>query len=154
MNEHGHLTEDVLLDAIYGIASDGPQAHADACPECAGRLRELRRRASAGVDRLNAAGAISDEFLAAQRRKIYQRIDRPSRKLWWWAPGLAMASALVVGVLVYQPHRVYQPQRSPTPASHSEISDAQLFSDVYSMERTPEPSATAPVHALFEEQAQ
>jgi hypothetical protein len=148
MNGHGHLTEDVLLDAIYGIAGDGTQEHADACPECAGRLREMRQRASAGVAGLNAASAFSDEFLAAQRRKIYQRIDRPSSKLWWWAPGLAMASALVVGVLVYQPHR------APKAASHSEISDAQLFSDVYSMERTPEPSATAPVHALFEEQAQ
>ena len=148
MNGHGHLTEDVLLDAIYGIAGDGPRAHADACPECAGRLREMRQRARAGVDGLNAASAISDEFLAAQRRKIYQRIDRPSSKLWWWAPGLAMASALVVGVLVYQPHR------APKPASHSEISDTQLFSDVYSIERTPEPGATAPVHALFEELAQ
>jgi hypothetical protein len=148
MNEQGHLTEDVLLDAMYGIAGDGHQAHAGACPECAGRLIEMRQRASVGMDALNTSGAISDEFLSAQRRKIYQRIDQPSRRLWWWAPGLAMASALVVGILVYQPHR------APTPASHSEISDAQLFSEVYSMERTPEPSATAPVHALFEEQAQ
>ncbi len=154
MNGHGHLTEDVLLDAIYGIAGDGPQAHAEACPECAGRLRELRQRASLAVAGCKATSAISDEFLAAQRRQIYQRIDRPSSKLWWWAPGLVMASALVVGVFVYQPQRVYQPHGAPKPNSRSEISDAQLFNDVYSMERTPEPSATAPVHALFEEQAQ
>lgn len=160
MNGHGHLTEDVLLDAIYGIAGDAPQAHAEACPECAARLREMRQRASAAVAGLNAASAISDDFLAAQRRKIYQRIDRPSRRLWWWAPALAMASALVVGIFVYQPHRVYElpgvypSHGAPKAASRSEISDAQLFSDVYSMERTPEPSATAPVHALFEEQAQ
>ncbi|MDD1749814.1 MAG: hypothetical protein LUO89_08055 [Methanothrix sp.] len=143
MNGHGHLSEDVLLDALYGIAGVEAEAHAGACPECAGRLSELRQRAKAA-----AASEISDEFLAAQRRKIYQRIERPARGLWWWAPVVAVAGALVVGVFVYRPHRDVKPVAS------AEVSDAQLFNDVYSLERTPEPSAAAPVHALFEEQAQ
>jgi hypothetical protein len=143
MNEHGHLTEDVLLDAIYGIAEAEAEAHARACPECAGRVSEWRERASVA-----GTSEISGEFLAAQRRKVYARIEQPSRRLWWWAPALAMVGALVVGIFVYQPNH------ETKPAASSEVSDAQLFNDVYSLERTLEPSATAPVHALFEEQAQ
>ena len=144
MNEHAHLTEDVLLDALYGIAGEETQAHVKTCAACAGRLREWRQRANA-----EGMGDVSDEFLAAQRREIYKRIEQPSHRLWWWAPALAVAAGLVVGVFVYAPHA---PDPARTPAA-SGISDAQLFNDVYSIERTAEPSATAPVRALFEEQA-
>jgi hypothetical protein len=34
----------------------------------------------------------------------------------------------------------------------AEISDAQLFGDIYSMEQVVEPAAAAPARALFEEQ--
>ena len=142
MNEQRHLTEDVLLDAMYGIADADAEAHLGACAECAGRVSEWRGRANAA-----ASSEISIEFLAAQRRKIYQRIEQPWRAHLWWAPALAVAAALMVGIFVYQPH----PQSSPV--AGSEVSDAQLFSDVYSMELT-QPNATAPVHALFEEQTQ
>ena len=143
MNERGHLSEDVLVDAIYGIADAESQAHAQTCAECAARLSEWRERAHA-----TAASEVSDDFLAAQRRNIYARIERPSRRMWWWAPALAAAAALVFGIFVYQPART-QPS-----VSHPEVSDAQLFSEIYSLERSAEPSATAPVHALFEDQAQ
>lgn len=145
MNGHAHLTEDVLLDVRYGIADAEAEAHAGACPECAGRLRELRQAAKA-----QAATDPSDEFLTAQRRKIYQRIERPARRLWWRAaPALAMAGAMAVGVFLYSSSS----HREAPPAASPEVSDSQLFSDVYSMERTL-PSAAAPIHALFEEQGQ
>ena len=144
MSGREHLSDDVLLDAVYGIAGEDAEAHVRACPACAGRLSEWRQR------RASAAGAVEvpDELLAAQRRKIYERIERPSRKHWWWAPALAATCALAAGIFIYQPDLRLKP------AAHSEVSDAQLFSDVYSMEQTLEPSATAPARALFEEQGQ
>jgi hypothetical protein len=148
MSGHEHLSEDVLLDAVYGIAGEDAEAHVRACAACAGRLSEWRQRASA-----TGTSEISGEFLAAQRRKIHERIERPSRKHWWWAPALAATCALAVGIFIYQPS-IYQATPKPKPAANPEVSDAQLFTDVYSMEQTLEPSAAAPVRALFEEQAQ
>jgi anti-sigma factor RsiW len=148
MNGHGHLSEDVLLDAIYGIADAESQAHVQACSECAARLSDWRERACARME----ASEISEEFLAAQRRKIYARIETQPlpmwRRLWWWAPTLAAAAALVAGVFVFETHR------ASSPASKPQISDAQLFNDIYSLERSPEPSATAPLRGLFEDQVQ
>jgi len=147
MNEHGHLSEDVLLDAIYGIADAESEAHVHTCAECAARVGEWRERAG-----VIANNEISEEFLAAQRRNIYARIEGSSlpmsRRVWWWAPALAMTAALIVGIVVWPQHG------APPSSSHSEVSDAQLFNDVYTFERSAEPSATAPVHALFEDQAQ
>jgi hypothetical protein len=142
MSGHEHLSEDTLLDAVYGIAGNEADVHLRGCADCAQRLSEWRgkRAASARIE-------IPDDFLAAQRRKIYERIERPSRKHWLWAPGLAAACALAVGIFVYRP----APQQQQG-NKRAEISDTQLFGDIYSMEQTPEPAAAAPVRALFEEQ--
>lgn len=148
MSAHEHLSEDALLDAVYGIAGEDAEAHVRACPDCAERLSEWRQRASAAATIELPAG-----FLAAQRRKIHERIERPARRHWWWAPALAATCALAVGIFVSQP-ALYQPSPKPKAAAHPEMSDAQLFAEVYSLEQTLEPSATAPVRALFEEQAQ
>jgi anti-sigma factor RsiW len=142
MSGHEHLSEDALLDAVYGIAGSGAEAHLRRCADCAQRLHEWHEKRAAAVERVE----ISGEFLAEQRKKIYERIEQPSRKHWLWAPGLAAACALAVGVFVYHPAPKEQPQR------HAEISDAQLFGEVYSMEQSLEPAAAAPAHALFEGQ--
>ena len=60
-----------------------------------------------------------------------------------WVPALAAACLLAIGVLVYRP--------APRLACTPDPSDAQLFSDVYSMEQSTEPLAAAPIHALFED---
>ncbi len=146
MGGREHLSNDVLLDAVYGIAGEDAAEHLRSCAECAGRLSEWQgKRASAA-----ASVEISGEFLAAQRRKIYERIDQPMRKHWLWAPALAAACALAVGIFVYQP--AYHSTSSQT-AVAVDAGDAQLFSDVYSLEQSLEPSAAAPARALFEEQA-
>ena len=44
---------------------------------------------------------------------------------------------------------VYRPAAAP-PHAHR-CADAQLFSDVYSMEQSTEPMAAAPIHELFED---
>ncbi len=144
MSGHEHLSEDALLDAVYGIAGDHAETHLRGCADCAQRLHEWQEKRAA----LAASVEIPGEFLAAQRRKIYERIERPSRKYWLLAPGLAAACALAVGIFVYHPAAPQQPQ----PVRSAEISDAQLFHDIYSMEQTPEPAAAGPVRALFEEQ--
>lgn len=140
MSGHEHLSEDGLLDAVYGIAGSAAEAHLRRCADCAQRLHEWHEKRAA-VESVE----ISSDFLAAQRKKIYERIEQPSRKHWLWAPGLAAACALAIGVFVYHPAAKEPPQR------HTEISDAQLFGEVYSMEQSLEPAAAAPARALFEE---
>ena len=143
MSGHEHLSEDGLLDAVYGIAGSEADAHLRRCADCAQRLHEWHEKRAAAA----ASVEVPAEFLAAQRRKIYERIERPSSKRWLWAPGLAAACALAVGIFVYHPTPQQQPGKKP-----AEISDTQLFRDIYSMEQTPEPAAAAPARALFEEQ--
>jgi len=143
MSGHEHLSEDALLDAVYGVAGNEADAHLSGCADCARRLHEWQEKRAA----MAASIEIPGELLAAQRRKIYERIESPSRKHWLWAPGLAAACALAVGIFVYHPGPQQQ-QRSKS----AEISDTQLFGDIYSMEQAVEPAASAPVRALFEEQ--
>ena len=137
-----HLSEDALLDAVYGIAGSAAEAHLRRCTDCAQRLQEWHEKRAVAAESVE----ISKDFLAAQRKRIYERIERPSRKRWLWAPGLAAACALAAGVFVYYPAAQEPPRRN------AEISDAQLFGEVYSMEQSLEPAAAAPARALFEEQ--
>ena len=139
LSEPRHLSQDALLDAIYGIASQDAEAHLRACPDCAARWSEWRHK------RAIPANEPSSDFLAAQRREIYRRIEvKPSRKR-LWAPVFAAACALAVGVFVYHPNS------AAPPVATAEPGDAQLFADVYSLEQSVEPAATAPVRGLFEE---
>jgi len=140
MSGHEHLSEDSLIDAVYGIAAKDAEIHLGVCAECARRLSGLHRMRSAEAEKAD----ISCEFLAAQRKQIYARIERPSGKQWLWAPGLA-ACALAIVIFAYHPA-----QQTPREA-HADLSDAQLFGEVYSMEQSLEPAAVAPARALFEE---
>jgi hypothetical protein len=139
-----HLSNDELLDRIYGLGDGG---HVGECPECAGRLAamELRRADSASTP-------VSSEFLTGQRRAIYTRLENPSPARMRWAPALA-AATLLAAVLIYHPART-APQGAPAPAARPEISQEQLFSDVFSIEQAAEPRAAAPIRALFEEERQ
>jgi anti-sigma factor RsiW len=139
---HEHLNDDALLDALYGLASHEP--HLRECPVCAGRVSEWRRKRESLADAADVGADVSSEFLAAQRRKIYERLEQPQPKRLRWAPALAMACLVAVGVLVYHP------ATPPAPQQHGDVSDSQLFSDAYSMDQSLEPSAAAPIHALFE----
>lgn len=143
MSGHEHLSEDALLGAVYGIAGNEAETHLRRCADCAQRLHEWQEKRAATT----ASVEIPSDFLAAQRRKIYQRIERPSRKRWLWTPSLAAACALAIGIFVYHPARQPHPVSKP-----AEMSDAQLFGDIYSMEQVVEPAAAAPARALFEEQ--
>lgn len=142
-----HLTNDELLDRVYDLAEmQGPSnGHLRECLECAARFHEFERR-WAETASSPASSEVSSEFLAAQRRRIYARLEEPSRVDARWAPALAAAFLLALGALLYQPG-----YRAPVPVpSPPELTDEQLFSDVYSMVQSAEPRAAAPIHALFE----
>ena len=133
-----HLSNDELVNLLYGVETSG---HLDDCRECAERFELLRDK------RVMAAAAlpVSREYLAAQRRNIYARMgERPQTRM-KWVPALAATACLIaVGVFSYHPAQVAMPEAAETHV------DAQLFSDVYSMEQSMEPIAAQPIHALFE----
>jgi len=134
-----HLSDDQLIDRLYGLA--GEQNHLADCPQCSARFdaMEIRRREMARL------APPSAEVLAAQRRVIHSRLgERPNRRM-KWIPAMA-AGALAIAALVYRP--------AVPPAPHPDPADAQLFSEVYSMEQSTEPTAAAPIHGLFEDNDQ
>ncbi len=89
---------------------------------------------------------VSAEFLAAQRRSIYRRMDdhesHRRRAVLRWALSLAMLLVMVAGGITYER------RQKPVAAA---ISDEQLFSDLSAMEQRTEPKAIQPMHSLFEE---
>jgi len=139
MNEQTkHLSADELIDALYGV---GQRDHLDACAECSGRLRQLLAMRAAAAK----PAAPSREFLAAQRRNIYARMGEQPASKWGWAPALA-AAAVVIAAGVFS----LRPQAGVV---HQEIDQAQLFSDVYSMQQSMEPIAAQPIDAIFDQDA-
>jgi hypothetical protein len=134
-----HLSDDALVDGLYGLADNEP--HLRECVICAQRFNEWQRKRESLAD----VPEVSSDFLAAQRRKIYERLERPESKRLRWAPALAMACLVAVGVLVYHP------ATPPAPQPRGDVSDSQLFSDAYTMDQSLEPSAAAPIRALFED---
>jgi hypothetical protein len=133
---NAHLSDDQLIDLLYGLSSD--DAHLEHCGDCSQRWSELRCRRA----QFAAGGEVSSAFLAAGRRKIYARLgERPGPRLKWAPAALAAACLLALSVLAHRPR----------PPLHTDVADAQLFADVYSIEQSTEPWAAAPINALFED---
>lgn len=132
-----HVSHDHLIDQLYGVSSD---AHVENCAECSLRLNQLREKRA----EMAASAPVTTSFLAAQRREIYARLGHPAPSRMRWAPAMvAVAGLLIAGMFAYHP-------AAKTPI-HTDVADAQLFSEVYSMEQSTEPIAGAPIHALFED---
>jgi hypothetical protein len=140
-----HWTDEQLIEHLYGI---GPEdRHIDFCADCRGRLLAMRSRREA-IDFASPDG-LSFEFLAAQRRRVYEKISQPAR--WWsqleprrWATATAALLVLAGGLLFFE-------NAAHKSAPPNTISDTQLAQDVSRMASDPEPPATAPLQALFEE---
>jgi len=142
-----HLNDQELLDLLYGLAEPGD--HLKSCMDCSTRWGEMRTRKA----ELSAAPEVSTDFLAAQRRAIYARLGERPRSNYRWAPAVAAAGLIVGAFLVNRPADVSMPAvpvHVAVPAA-SEVSDAQLFAEVYSMRDSTESRAAAPIRALFEE---
>jgi hypothetical protein len=96
---------------------------------------------------------ISGRRMAAQRVQVLARVEQPSTAAWRWVPVAAAASLLGVGLFFnQQPHqRPALPTQAHPAVTVNAEADAELFTDVYSMERDVEPKAAAPIRALFQE---
>ncbi len=138
MNQH--LEDNELIDQIYGLGDN--REHLQSCGDCARRWRQLCERRA----RIIAPEDVPAGFFAAQRRTIYARLGERPRKQMKWVPALAAASLLAAGLFIYGPI-AYHPAQVP----HSDVADAQLFSDVYTLEQSNEPLAAVPIHELFED---
>jgi hypothetical protein len=164
MNKHvsnQHVSDDALVDRLYGLSGEDHEAHLAGCADCARRWDEMRRIRVEINARLTGSEPVSTEFLAAQRRRIYARLGESPQTGWKkaaWAPALAATALLAIGIAVYRPvpshgaahvgsHVTGGAQTAPRP----DTDDAQLFADVYSMEQSSEPSVAAPIHTLFED---
>jgi hypothetical protein len=140
-----HPADEQLIAHLYGVGPD--DGHVDSCTECQARLLKMRLHRE-GVEQNSIWSGTSSDFLAAQRRKIYEKISQPV--FWWshlglrrWAPAAAGLLVLAGGLLLFEEHRA--------PSVPDNISDAQLAQDVSRMAEDAEPPATAPLQALFEE---
>jgi hypothetical protein len=137
--ESAHWTDGQLIDHLYGIGpSDG---HLNQCEHCASRLAAMQTRAR----QVAMEEAVSDQFLASQRRAIYARLSE--RRSWWHElPGRHMVAAAAMGIVLAGSAGMYQHHRRELAESRA---DAQLAQEVSQMSFESEPQATAPLQGLF-----
>lgn len=142
-NEH-HWNDDRLIDHLYGIAP--ADAHLESCGECAARRDAVRLARRSAV---SAESEVAADFLAAQRRRIEARIERPRE----WSFGLPQALSVAVTVLMAVLLSMPVPEPEPTVASSGSVVslDAQLFAEISELVENAEPRAAAPIHGLFSE---
>ena len=132
-----HWNEIDFQNWLYGVKDE--DQHVAACADCRAEMERLRveRR------RLTAEPEVSADFLAAQRRSIYSRLEEGRTSHWaaWrWVLSSAMLLAIVVGLTIPRWHKT-------APA----MSDDQLFRELSAMEQSAEPKAIQPMHDLFEQ---
>jgi hypothetical protein len=146
MKMSGHFTDDELLNSLYGI--DPADNHLDDCADCRSRLAAMQSNREAIERAASIDNRITVEFLAAQRRAIYRRLDQPLR--WWnsvairrWAAGLTTACVLSGSIFLYEQNREMK-------MAQERASDAQLAQEVAAMANDTDVSAMAPLHGLFE----
>lgn len=133
-----HWSDDELIGRLYGL---GPaDRHLEECQACRERWQQL----CAVRERVVRAPQVSEQFLAGQRQAIYDRLERVGVSSWRlsFAPALGMLAVIVVALLLSRP--------APGPQPSLASSDAQFFTDVYSVVQSTEPYAVAPIHGLFE----
>lgn len=128
-----HRSDADLLNLMYGIGER--DSHLDECVECSARLKAMRKVRLT----LAAEPRVSPDFLAAQRRAIWNRIEKPSWRPRLFSPYPAAVAVLaaVLAILVTVP----RPGVRPAMAS----SDEQLFSDVAAQVARPWPGDVEPV---------
>ena len=143
-----HWNDDELIGLLYGLGNTAH--HVAGCAECQDRLKVMGKARAAAVD----APHISGRMLAVQRQQILERLEKPASvsRAWRWAPVATAASLLAAGLVFHQRPSVPQ-QAPPAPVTVNAEADAELFTDVYSMEQDVEPRAAAPIRALFQETA-
>jgi hypothetical protein len=135
-----HLSDDDLLDLLYEVVE--PDSHLEECHNCCARWEAFQARRQL----LNAAPLVSEDLLAQQRRRVFQRLEEHAGWRWTMRPAAALGTlgVMLLAILLSQP----QPAPNLTTVASN---DGQLFEEIYSMVETSEPSPMAPIHGLFEE---
>ena len=132
-----HWTENDFHHWLYGLKEK--DAHAAECPQCNAEFERL----SAERSRILGDQHVPEQFLAEQRRRIYDRLQQPMRN--WvplkWAVSIAMLLVVAAGLTFTRPKK----------AAVTLTTDDPLFSDIARMEQSDEPKAIQPLHKLFEE---
>jgi hypothetical protein len=150
---NAHLTDDQLIRRLYGIGEE--EGHLAACPDCRERWLAIQNVIRSARAEMPRAAEISGRRLALQRERILARLDQSMTawRGWAWVPAAGAATLLAAGLFLSQS----RPETAP-PAATAVVKaianpegDAQLFSDVYSMEQDVEPRAAAPIRGLFQE---
>ena len=132
-----HWTETDFKNWLYGLKD--PDAHSSDCAQCQAEMERLQMQRRT----LTPEPDVSPEFLAAQRRNIYARMEQGPHhnwRAWSWLVSTAMLLALAFALAI--PRWLHKPA--------APISDEQLFSDLSAMEQSAEPKAIQPMHNLFE----
>ena len=148
-----HLSDDELIGLLYGLGNiEDAESHLAGCSECDERWSAMHRALGMARSASAKTTEISARRLAVQRQQILERLEQPLPVSlgWRWVPVATAASLLAAAMFLYQRPSVPQSAPPATAAVNAE-SDAQLFTDVYSMEQDVEPRAAAPIRALFQE---
>lgn len=135
-----HLTDDELINIMYEVAESNP--HLEGCDECRARSARMAEKRQALV----AQPSISDDLLAQQRRRIYQRLDEGAGWSWMLRPSAAFVSVCVMLLAIL----LSKPQPAPEIKTLA-VNDTQLFAEIYSVVEDSEPPAANPIYGLFEE---
>lgn len=142
---HGpHWTDEQLIASVYDV---GPaNDHLDGCEACnlrrsalAANRAELEMAACAGQD-------VSFQFLAGQRRAVYEKLEGRSAVFLGWRRWAAIALSLLIlgsGAALYELRHARQVART-------QLSDAQLALEVSRISLDWQAEPTAPLQALFE----
>jgi hypothetical protein len=141
-----HLTDEQLIAALSGL---GPAtSHIEACEKCESRRSFLLANREAVEAAESADRGVSFEFLAAQRRAIYDKLEArsawPSMVAWKrWAPVVLTILVLGSGAAVYE-------KQYARPTGETQLSDAQLALEVIKMSQDWQMQPAAPLEGLFE----
>ncbi len=136
-----HWTEDDFTNWVYGLKAG--DAHLEGCRECRAIAQTVLERRAAVVE----TPEVPSDFLAAQRRAIYSRLDQPQRS---WVHARWLASALMLLIVIIASIGLLQ-RSSSSKAPLATPADAKLFSDLVAIEESNEPRAVQPIENLFEE---
>ena len=141
-----HLTDDQLLDVLYGLASAAEIEHVRACPECSGLrlVMEARRHAQTQIR------PVTSVALDHQREAILARISG-NREFGWAMPMLA-GSALAAGLLLagFVTYGPLAPANRVARQQVAEVREEPDLAELLSVEYTAEAQAAVPLRGLFE----
>ncbi len=133
-----HLTDEELFALLYDLQPGSD--HLAQCISCAKRLDAIRSRYEEfRPDEVD----VSPEFLAAQRRAIHARIHEKRRTLPKVLVPVVVTLMIVAVVMVRRPAPIQAPAKQ-------QISDSELFEDVFNRISDPLPSSAEPIRSLFE----